>query len=242
MKYARNCVRSLTRSPLLMMLVAAVALVAAPAIASATPMVYTINQPNSALSGFTGPYGTVTVNLTDSTHATVTVATNTSGASGFKYLFGDGATIALNTNGAVSVVGGIPGGITATSPVGTPGPFSNGGAGNVSTFGNFNFSINNFDGAGKAIDTMSFTLQKSSGSWLSSADVLTPNADGFSVADHVFVYNNTFTGGAIVTGFAGNGPTTTAVPEPSTIALGLVSLACMGMYRRFRGRPVVSEA
>src|SRR6266581_3060741 len=51
---------------------------------------------NPAISGFTGPYANVTVNLTNSTTATITMTSYTQ--NGNIYLFGDGGTIGLNVN------------------------------------------------------------------------------------------------------------------------------------------------
>ena len=54
--------------------------------ASADTVIYSLNAPNVPLSPYTGPYGTVTVNRTDSTHATITFASSVVG--GYQYLFG----------------------------------------------------------------------------------------------------------------------------------------------------------
>src|SRR6266404_3861334 len=55
--------------------------------------------------GFTGPYAMVTVNRTDTTHATITFNSLTN--SGNIYLMGDGSTVALNVNATTFTCGAI---------------------------------------------------------------------------------------------------------------------------------------
>src|SRR6266481_5295995 len=82
---------------------------------------------NSALTPYPGPYGSVLVNLTDSTHATVTFTANTG------FLFGDGGTAGVNVNAASWTVGSITGSGL--------GPLSDAGAGNEDGFKSFNQTI-----------------------------------------------------------------------------------------------------
>src|SRR6266699_2856420 len=78
-----------------------------------------LNQGNSAISGFSGPYGTVTITLVGQT-ATVTFTSNT--VAGNIYLFGDGGSVALNVNASTFTVGTVTG---TNAGVGfTPGPFT----------------------------------------------------------------------------------------------------------------------
>ena len=56
-----------------------------------------ISVPNAALSGFTGPYATLHIDLTSTTTADVTFTSLTNG--GFIYMMGDGGTADLNVNG-----------------------------------------------------------------------------------------------------------------------------------------------
>lgn len=205
--------------------------------------IYTLNQPNSGVSAYAGPYGTVDVTRIDATHATV-VLTALSNAPNY-FLFGDGGTLGLNTNGAVTVLGGNAG-ITASNPGGSflldpSGKYSVAGAGNEDGFGNFNFriSLNNGENSAKrAVSSLSFELVKSSGSWSSDSDVLTPNGSGYSAAGHVFVYNSTYTAGpdggnVVPTGFAADGPVT--VPEPaSLVLLGIGGFGVLGVALRKR--------
>src|SRR6266480_2932440 len=85
-----------------------------------------LNAGNTAIAGFTGPYGTVTINLENSTTATVTFTSNT--VAGNIYLFGDGGSVALNVNATTFSVSGITGSNRGTGF--TPGPFSQMVAGN----------------------------------------------------------------------------------------------------------------
>src|SRR3974390_1712124 len=56
---------------------------------------------NAAISGFSGPYAQVNVNLTSSTTATITFTSLTS--AGNIYLFGDGGTVVVNVNGSYTL-------------------------------------------------------------------------------------------------------------------------------------------
>jgi hypothetical protein len=189
---------------------------------------FTINLGNAAISGFTGPYAEVSVDLTSATTATLTFTSDTN--SGNIYLLGDGGSVAVNVNALTWTLSAITGSNAGTGF--TPGTWSDGGAGNEDGWGSFNQTINSFDGFTHSSDTISFTLTNTSGTWAGAANVLTPNASGYDVAAHIFVTADPADGsnGALATGFATNGP---AVPEPGSLALfgsGLIGLA--GMLRR----------
>ena len=190
-----------------------------------------LNVGNTAISGFTGPYGTVTITLVNSTTATVTFTSNT--VAGNIYLFGDGSSVALNVNATTFSVSGISGSNAGTGF--TPGPYSQQVAGNVDGFGTMNLRISSFDGFTHSSDTITFTVTNTSGTWGSDADVLAFNADGFDAAAHIFVtaFPANASNSAIVTGFAGEG-TGTNVPDGGTTVMLLgAALGALGMARRF---------
>ena len=189
-----------------------------------------LNTGNTAISGFTGPYGTVTITLVNSTTATVTFTSNT--VAGNIYLFGDGSSVALNVNASTFSVSGITGSNAGTGF--TPGGWTSVGAGNVDGFGTMNLRITSFDGFTHSSDTISFTLTNTSGSWASANDVLVFNSKGFDAAAHIFVTASpaNAANGAIATGFAGEG--TGQVPDGGTTVMLLgAALGALGMARRF---------
>jgi hypothetical protein len=184
--------------------------------------IYSLNNPNAALSAVTGPYGTIDVHLVDSTHATITFAT----ADATKFRFGSAQAADFNTNGTTSV--------TSFSTTGGPAQdLTNAGSGNVSTFGNFSNTFDNFDGNVHTFTGATFNLTNTSGTWASDAVVLTENANGVLGAAHIFAYAPD--GTVIVTGFAGDGPV--ATPEFGSASLmGLMLLGFCGIagFQRFR--------
>jgi hypothetical protein len=189
-----------------------------------------LNVGNPAISGFTGPYGTVTITLVNSTTATVTFTSNT--VNGNIYLFGDGGSVALNVNATTFSVSGITGSNAGTGF--TPGPYTFAGAGVEDGFGSFNLTINSFDGFTHSSDTISFTVTNTSGTWGSAADVLAFNAQGFDAAAHIFVTSSpaNASNSALATGFAAE--SAGGVPDGGTTVMLLgAALGALGMARRF---------
>jgi hypothetical protein len=207
--------------------------------AKADTVSFNISVPNANISGFPGPYASVTVNRTNSTHATITFTSLTN--SGNIYLMGDGSSVAVNVNATSWTLSNISGsnagtGFTQSVPPGKF-QFSNSGSGNVSQFGVLNQTIISFDGFTHSSDTISFTLTNTSGTWGSAASVLIANAKGFLAAMHVFVTASPANArnGASCTGFAGNGPP--RVPDGGTTVMLLgAALGALGMARRFLKR------
>src|SRR5258707_4318856 len=79
---------------------------------------------NSGISGYTGPYGSVTVTWIDSTHAGITF---TALDNGYHFLFGDGGSVALNVNGTIDSAAAVASITTATGPqqgANAPGPWT----------------------------------------------------------------------------------------------------------------------
>jgi hypothetical protein len=195
--------------------------------------VYYIGTPNAGLSPFSGPYATVNVELIDSTTAAITFTSLTATSGNAKctpespctYLMGSNSSVALNVNATDFSYQDL------TFSPSSAGPFT-GGDGTADGFGNFNLTIDNFDGFTHAATMVSFNLINNGGTWTDAANVLTPNAGGYLAAAHIFVQSD-LCDGACVTGYAANGDP--AVPEPGTLALlgaGLIFIG--GAIRRFK--------
>jgi hypothetical protein len=106
----------------------------------------------------------------------------------------------------------------------------------VSSFGNFNVTVDNSDGFSDRFSTGSFDLTNTSGTWATASDVLLANSDGFRAAAHIFVTATSCGDAACVTGFAGDGGLA-PVPEPATLLLlgsSLLSLGFAGRKKLFR--------
>ena len=188
---------------------------------------------NPAISGFPGPYATVSVNRTDATHATITFTGQSHG--GWQYLFGDGGSVAVNVNAASWSIGSFTASNSGTGFMTVNGDLSDAGAGNEDGWGVFNQTVNSFDGFNHSSDTISFVLTNTSGAWATDNDVLTANGDGYRAAAHIFVTSAPANraNGAIATGFATEGGTP-QTPEPTSMLLLGLGLAGFGAARRRR--------
>ena len=197
--------------------------------AKADTFSFNLGVGNPAISGYPGPYVSVTVSRTNSTHATITFTSLT--AAGNIYLMGDGSSVAVNVNATSWTVSNVTGSNSGTGF--TPGPYSNGGSGNVDGFEVFNQRINSFDGFTHSSSTIRFTLTNTSGTWANAAAVLAANSGGSLAAAHIFVTVSpaNAANGALCTGFAANGG---QVPDGgATVMLLGVALGALGIVRRY---------
>ena len=192
--------------------------------ASADSVTYTLSGSNLN-APFTGPYGTVTVNRTSTTAATITFDSLSNGT--YLYLFGGNDAVGANVSGTFSL-GAITGtGLTANGF--TPGPYSNGGSGSENGFGTFSQIISSFDGFTHSSTEISFGVAATgTNTWATAGSVLTANAQGIAAAAHIFACTIpcTAANGAATTGYA-------AVPIPAAVWLfgsGLIGL--IGIARR----------
>ena len=190
---------------------------------SSASTVLTISNPNPALAPFPGPYATITITLTDSTHAAVEADSLTNGSN--DYLIGGEGAFGLNVSSLFTI-----GPVTEFNSLGSPftPTFKSCGSGTESGFGVFNLSCDNSDGFGDSATKINFTLTDTSGTWATSDAVITPNAGGYSGVAHLFDRNPSCDG-ACVTGFAANGGTPPQVPEPVSFSLAIIGGGMMGL-------------
>ena len=196
---------------------------------------YNLTVGNSAITpgAYGTPYGTVSVNRTSTTQATFTFSADAG------YLFLANGAAAVNLNSLAFSISGLTGTNSISGFLFTPSDLSNGGSAQEDGFGNFNQTIDEFDGFDHASQTITFTVTSTSGpAWNTVADVLKANNDGNLVAAHIGECNVdpcTFAGGSFSnTGYASEtGAINIPTPEPSSLALfGTGILGVAGMVRR----------
>jgi len=190
--------------------------------ASADTFDYTLNVGNSNISSFPGPYGTVDVNRTGTTTATITFTADP----GFR--LGDSgpgqAGFGVNVNAASWAVGSV-----------LPSSYTNGAAGGLDGTGNFNQTFFDNGGFPASVTMFSFNITAAAGTnWTQASQVLLANSGGslgnFAVAAHVFVCDQPGCTSAANTGFAGGTP---SVPDGG-MTLMLLGGALVGVetFRR----------
>jgi hypothetical protein len=226
---SRHILRTIT---LVLTLVLALGVWSTPAAADSVS--YTLTQLNE--SGFPSPYGTVNVSLSGSTATfTFTAATNSSsGGDSFVYAFVDSSSAGLSVNSTNFTYNNDASLTQASFAPHSPSVASTGNLGNVDGWGSFNFGINLQDGSGSAAASITFSITDNTSSWVHATDVLTGNNDGNLVVAHVVPFDNTTqTLFGNNTGFATNGP---SAPEPTSIAIGLLSAAGVSLTGFVRSR------
>ena len=162
------------------------------------------------VSGYSGPFGEVSIVLNANGTASVTFTADAG------YEFVDSQIADLNVNGNVTVTN-LSSDFTATANQ-SPGQ-------QVDGWGRFNLTIDAHD-ASIGYTSITFTLTNNSGTWASANDVLTLNAAGYQEAAHVRVVGTT------LTGFATEGAG--GVPDGGTTVMLLgMALGALGMARRY---------
>src|SRR5947209_4321118 len=84
------------------------------------------------------------------------------------YLSGDGGSVDANVNATTFSLDNISGSNGGTGF--PPGPYTQGGTGNIDGHGTFNGQVDSFDGFTHSSDMISFDLTNTSGTWASASD------------------------------------------------------------------------
>jgi hypothetical protein len=185
------------------------------AFADVTEVYSIINTGDAGLNGVSPPYAEVFVTVTNGVATVEFLSLNS------QYFMGGAQAVDLNLTRS---------GITASNFVFVGGDgnavFTNGGSGQVNSFGTFNLTIDNADGRNSAVSEVTFTL---SGTWANASSVLALNGvGGWDAAAHIYAPGTT--------GFAAEGGTPIPIPDGGVTLMllggALVGLATLG--RRFR--------
>jgi hypothetical protein len=218
------------KSRALLTTLAAMIMVMAPLAAQALTIDFIV--PNADLADpakSPAPFGALTINLTDPTHADISFTVPMSGPYADYYSIIKSPCFALNVNADSFSVGNLRYGPDTASDLVTYA----GATGNVSQFGKFNAGFNgpNFAGGRDEINFLSFRLQNTSGTWDSADAVLALNNKDYLAVIHVVVDSGCNKG---LTGFAGAVPLPSGAPIPgAAFLLGSGLLGLVGL-RRFR--------
>ena len=191
-------------------------------------LIFTLNTTNGFATCPVGGCGTIDIDVTSATSATVTY----SAATAFAY-HQDVVGLNINLGGGSASLTSFSGTLANSTPYPQGSHPATFGSGNEDGFGFFNFVVNTFDGL--ATKSGTFTITGTGTSW-TEVNFLTPNNKGFEVAAQMgfcLTPCTTDHGPFVSTGFAAATP---AVPEPSTWAMMILGFAGVGLlaYRRRR--------
>lgn len=209
------------------------ALVTPTALAGPLSKTYTLSTGNSGVSGYTGPFGTVTVSLSGTNVNAATITFYSDIANGV-YFFGN-PSVAINSSGpaTISQISGnaLEAGLCSGSQYAC---YSINGTKSMDGFGNFSNSVTTTDGFTHRSSEISFALTLVTGTWANATSVFTGNNMGHLIAAHIGICNSGCSGFA-TTGFAsGTSAIGTPIPGPSSLVIlgsGLLALGWVGSRR-----------